>query len=82
MAHHANDGTASGILRGLLRQHGYNNNPGALLAAAALLAARCAEGDHSETVAEERRVTYLGMGVRVEPGTRYCRYCKTILGLP
>ncbi len=79
MTHHANDGSASKVHRALIRQHGYHNDPGPLLAAAAAIAARCAAGEHDETVAEPRRVTYLGMGVRVEPGTRYCCRCKKIL---
>jgi hypothetical protein len=49
------------------------------LAFAAAVHARCASGDHDATVAEKGRVTYLAYGKRVEPGTRYCRYCSTIL---
>jgi hypothetical protein len=41
-------------------------------------AERCAQGTHAETVAEPRRVTYVD-GKQVAPGTRYCRYCSTIL---
>jgi hypothetical protein len=80
MAHHANDGSASRVLRGLLREHGYNSNPGPLLATAAAQDARCAQGQHDETTAREGYVTHIGLGRRVEPGTRYCRYCKAILG--
>jgi hypothetical protein len=82
MTHHANDGSASRVHRALIKQHGYCNDAGPVLAAAATLAARCANGDHNETVAQSGRVTYLAFGKRVEPGTRYCRYCSVILGMP
>lgn len=54
----------------------------AILLAAASQGARCARGEHDEATAQPNHVTSLGVGVRVEPGTRYCRYCKTILELP
>lgn len=79
MTHHANDGSASRIHRSLIRQHGYCNDPSPLLAAAAAIRERCEQGEHTPVVAEARRVTYIGYGRRVEPGTRYCCYCKTIL---
>lgn len=41
--------------------------------------ARCERGEHDATVAEKGRVTYLAHGKRVEPGTRYCRFCSVIL---
>lgn len=40
--------------------------------------AACRRGDHTEAVAKEGRVTYLG-GTRIEPGTRYCLYCTKLL---
>lgn len=73
------DGRASRLHRALLREHGYCNDPGPVFAAAAAQAVRCAAGEHDEAVAKRNHVTYLGMGVRVEPGTRYCRFCRTIL---
>lgn len=82
MSHHANDGSASRALRSLLQDHGYRNDPRPELAAAAEQDAKCARGEHLEAVAEPRRVTYIGFGVRVEPGTRYCRRCKKILSGP
>jgi hypothetical protein len=42
-------------------------------------AAKCAAGEHDETVAEDGRVTRLAFGRSVEPGTRYCRYCSQVL---
>ena len=54
----------------------------AILLAAASQAVLCARGEHDEATAQPNHVTHLGMGVRVEPGTRYCRYCKTILEMP
>lgn len=78
MSHHANDGSASRVLRGLLREHGYNNDPGPALAAAALQDLKCTRGEHLEAVAQPRYVTYV-RGRQVPPGTRYCRRCSKIL---
>ncbi len=50
------------------------------LGALAAQGERCAKGEHDETVAEPNRVTWLAFGRRVEPGTRYCRFCSVILG--
>ncbi len=79
VSHHANDGSASRVLRGLLRQHGYApaSLPG-LLAAAAAQDIACTEGRHMERVAQPRYVTYVA-GEQVPPGTRYCRRCYRIL---
>lgn len=52
--------------------------PAAELLAAASQQARCQRGEHDETEAQPRRVTYVA-GRQVPPGTRYCRYCSTIL---
>lgn len=41
-------------------------------------AVRCGRGEHDETTARLRYVTYV-RGRQVRPGTRYCRYCSTIL---
>lgn len=54
----------------------------AILLVAASQATRCARGEHDEATAQPNHVTSLGMGVRVQPGTVYCRYCKTILERP
>lgn len=78
MSHHANDGSASRALRGLLKQHGYNNDISGPLAAAAAQDARCAQGEHDEAEARPRYVTYV-QGRQVSPGTRYCRRCWAIL---
>ena len=51
----------------------------AVIAAAAAQSALCAQGQHDEAVAEKGRVTYLGYGERIEPGTRYCWRCQAIL---
>ena len=76
--HHANDGTASRILRGLLREHGTGGDLGAALTAVASQKARCLRGEHDETVAKPGYVTYV-RGSQVRPGTRYCRFCSRIL---
>jgi hypothetical protein len=83
MAHHANDGSASRTLRGLLREHSYHDGSslGALLAAAAEQDAKCRRGEHMETTAQPRYVTYV-RGRQVKPGTRYCRRCSKILAVP
>lgn len=78
MSHHANDGSASRVLRGLLAAHGYNNDPGLPLAAAAAQDAKCARGEHLEKIAQPRYVTYVA-GRQVPPGTRYCHRCFKIL---
>jgi len=52
------------------------------IAAAAAQRERCAAGQHAETTAERNRVTHLPGAGRVEPGTRYCMYCYTVLGHP
>jgi len=54
-------------------------DPAAELFAVANQQARCARGEHDEAVAKKGYVTYLGYGKRIEPGTRYCRFCKVIL---
>ena len=41
--------------------------------------ARCAAGDHAVRIADPGQVTYLAYGKRIEPGTRYCGWCSTIL---
>lgn len=51
----------------------------AAMLATANQAARCARGEHDETVADPKQVTYLAFGKRIEPGTRYCSYCSVIL---
>ncbi len=81
MTHHANDGSASRIHRALVREYGYTTRSAAaaVIAAAEDQAARCARGEHDEAVAEKGRVTYLAYGKRIEPGTRYCRFCSVIL---
>ena len=78
MAHHANDGTASRILRGLLRERGYHPDPRPELATATTQDAKCAVGEHDEVTTEPGRVSYLGIR-RLAVGTRYCRRCFTIL---
>jgi hypothetical protein len=50
-----------------------------VIAAAAAQSARCERGEHDEAAAEKGRVTYLGHGKRIEPGTRYCWRCQVIL---
>jgi hypothetical protein len=79
--HHANDGTASRIHRALIKEHGYTTHAdaSAVVTAAQAQAARCERGEHDEAVAEKGRVTWLAFGRRVEPGTRYCRYCSAVL---
>jgi len=81
VSHHANDGSASRIRRALAREHGHTTRATAAAAttAAQSQAAGCARSEHDEAVAEKGRVTYLAFGRRVEPGTRYCRYCSVIL---
>lgn len=83
MTHHANDGSASRALRGLLATHGYNTGTalGPLLARMAAQQARCIQGEHDERVAEQRRVTYVA-GRQVRPGARYCHFCSAILEVP
>jgi hypothetical protein len=83
VSHHANDGSASRTLRGLLRQHGYRDAStlGQLLAAVAEQDAKCRRGEHMETTAQPKYVTYV-RGRQVQPGTRYCRRCPAILELP
>jgi hypothetical protein len=78
--HHMGDGSARRLLHRLLQENGYSNDPGPVLAAAAAQHARCAEGQHAVTTARQGYVTHIGFGRRVEPGTRYCCYCKTVLG--
>jgi hypothetical protein len=53
-------------------------NPAAVLAAAACQTAACARGEHDETAARAGYTTYVA-GRQVEPGTRYCRYCFIVL---
>jgi len=74
-------GYSDGFKRGTNYNHrmGSRPDPGAELLAVANRQARCARGEHDETVAEKGRVTWLAFGRRVEPGTRYCRYCSVIL---
>jgi hypothetical protein len=50
-----------------------------LLATAAAQSERCERGEHDEAIAEKGRVTYLGRGRRIKPGTRYCQRCSAIL---
>jgi len=50
-----------------------------VIAAGLTRQALCAQGDHDEAVAKPGYVTRLAHGVRVEPGTSYCRYCSSIL---
>ena len=78
--------TVSGYKDGFKRGTNYNRRvgarldpAGALIAAAAAQSARCEDGEHDEAIAEKGRVTYLGYGQRIEPGTRYCRRCQEIL---
>jgi hypothetical protein len=52
---------------------------GQQIAAAAAQDARCSTGEHAETTAKKGYATYVG-GRQVQPGTRYCRRCKLILG--
>jgi hypothetical protein len=59
----------------------------ALQAAAPLITAaadraRCDAGGHAESVAGPDVPIYLGNGARLEPGTRFCRYCSAILERP
>jgi hypothetical protein len=54
-------------------------DPAAAVPVAASQRARCERGEHDEAVAGEGRVTYLAHGQRVQPGTRYCRYCSAVL---
>jgi hypothetical protein len=83
--HHANDGTASRILRGLLSTHGYDNGPGTVERAVLHIEnqrVRCARGEHNEREARKGYVTYVGLPGRkrqVHPGTRYCHFCQLIL---
>jgi len=81
MSHHANDGSASRIHRALVKEYGYTTRGAAatVIAVAQDQADRCACGEHDEAVAEKGHVTWLAFGKRVEPGTRYCRYCSAIL---
>lgn len=83
MSHHANDGSASRTLRGLLRQHGYNDGSslGPLLERYEAQREACWRGEHDEATAQPRYVTYV-RGRQVKPGTRYCRFCSTILEVP
>ena len=80
----------SGYKDGFKRGSNYNHrmvhadyDPQAELAAALTTQvtqdAKCAAGEHAERVAAPGRVTYMAFGKRVEPGTRYCRWCSRIL---
>ena len=76
-----------GFKRGTNYNHRMNRadyDPRAELAAAYSLVAdknaKCAAGKHDERVAEPGYATYMAFGRRIEPGTRYCRWCSAILG--
>lgn len=56
-----------------------NYDPHAELTLGRALRAACGRGEHDETAAERGRVTFIGMGRRAEPGTRYCRRCGETL---
>lgn len=76
--HHANDGSASRVRRALTKQAGPPLDLAPALLAMANQQARCARGEHDVAEVDPKRVTYV-RGQRLAVGTKWCRYCSTIL---